>query len=82
MGARRTIGMRPKMTQDEFVIEEAGDKTILVRHLLAGVRFLFVMKDRKFAGVAGNEPKPSDLSLRNQARRFAMQEARIQGWID
>lgn len=74
--------MRPKMTQDEFVIEEAGDKTILVRHSLAGVRFLFVMKDRKFAGAAGNEPKPSDLSLRNQARRFAMQEARIQGWID
>ena len=49
------------MTQDEFVIEEAGDKTILVRHSLAGVRFLFVMKDRKFAGAAGNEPKPSDL---------------------
>ena len=31
-----TLRMRPKMTQDEFVIEEAGDKTILVWHLLAG----------------------------------------------
>ena len=70
------------MTQDEFVIEEAGDKTILVRHLVAGVRFLFVMKDRKFADVAVDELKPLDFSLRNQARRFALQEARIQGWID
>ena len=64
MGARRTIGMRPKMTQDEFVIEEAGDKTILVRHLLAGVRFLFVMKDRKFAGVSRiNWPRWSGLPI-------------------
>ena len=72
------------MTQDEFVIEEAGDKTILVRHLLAGMRFLFVMKDRKFTDVAVDERKPLDLiiSLRNQARRFALQEARIHGWID
>jgi hypothetical protein len=74
--------MGSKMPHDEFVIEEAGDKTILVLHLLAGVRFLFVMKDRKFADVAGNEPEPSNLSLRNQARTFALQEARIQGWID
>ncbi|WGJ15841.1 hypothetical protein QEV83_06180 [Methylocapsa sp. D3K7] len=70
------------MPQDEFVIEEADDVTILVRHLLADVRFLFVMKGRKFNGVDANEPKPSDLSLRNQARAFALHEARIQGWID
>jgi hypothetical protein len=29
-----------------------------------------------------NEPKPSDLSLRNQALTFALHEARTQGWID
>jgi hypothetical protein len=70
------------MTADEFVIEEADDTTILVRHLLAGVRFLFVMKGRRFVGIDANEPKPSDLSLRNQAGTFALDEARIQGWID
>lgn len=70
------------MTQDEFVIEEADDATILVRHLLSRVRFLFVMKGRRFDGVAGTEPKPSDLSLRNQARTFALHEARTRGWID
>ena len=70
------------MTRDEFVIEEADETTILVRHSLAGVRFLFVMKGRTFYDVAGNEPKPSDLSLRNQARTFALHEARKQGWID
>ena len=70
------------MARDEFVIEEADDTTILVRHLLAGVRFLFVMKGRRFAGADANEPRLSDLSLRNQARTFALQEARTQGWID
>jgi hypothetical protein len=70
------------MTRDEFVIEEADDTTILVRHLLAGVRFLFVMKGRRFDGVDANELKPSDLSLRNQARTFALHEARTRGWID
>ena len=71
-----------EMTQDEFVVEEADNAKILVRHLSAGVRFLFVMKGRKFDGVAGNEPKPFDLTLRNQARTFALHEARTQGWID
>jgi hypothetical protein len=70
------------MTQDEFVIEEADHKTILVRHLPAGVRFLFVMRGRKLDGATGGEPKPADLSLRNQARIFALREARAQGWID
>ena len=70
------------MAQDEFVIEEANNATILVRHLPAGVRFLFVMKGRKFDGEAGNELKPSDLSLRNQARTFALHQARMHGWID
>ena len=70
------------MTRDEFVIEEADETTILVRHLLAGVRFLFVMEGRTFRDVAGNEPKPLDLSLRNQARTFALWEARTRGWID
>ena len=60
------------MARDEFVIEEADDTTILVRHLLAGVRFLFVMKGRRFDGGDANEPKSSDLSLRNQARIFAL----------
>jgi hypothetical protein len=70
------------MTQNEFVIEEADGKTILVRHLIAGVRYLFVIKGRTFSDLAGKGPKPSDLSLRNQARAFAMQEARLQGWVD
>jgi hypothetical protein len=70
------------MTRDEFVIEEADYTTILVRHLLAGVRFLFVMKGRRFDGVDANELKPSDFSLRNQARTFALHEARTRGWID
>jgi len=70
------------MIQDEFVIEEADGKTILVRHLIAGIRFLFLIKGRKLSGAAGNDPKPYDLSLRNQARTFALQEARIQGWIE
>ena len=70
------------MARDEFVIEEADDTTILVRHLLAGVRFLFVMKGRRFDGGDANEPKSSDLSLRNQARIFALDEARVQGWVD
>ncbi|MGO9233698.1 MAG: hypothetical protein ACLP4V_06255 [Methylocella sp.] len=39
-----------KMARDEFVIEEVDDTTILVHHLLASVRFLFVMKGRRFAG--------------------------------
>ncbi len=38
------------MARDEFVIEEVDDTTILVHHLLASVRFLFVMKGRRFAG--------------------------------
>ena len=71
-----------KMAQNEFVIEEADETTILVRHLSAGVRFLFVMKGRRFDCLDANEPKPSDLSLRNQGRTFALHEARTQGWID
>jgi hypothetical protein len=66
-----------KMHQDEFIIQEADNTTILVRHLLAGVRFLFVLKGRRFNVIDANEPKPSDLSLRNQARTFALREARI-----
>ena len=50
------------MTQNEFVIEEADGKTILVRHLIAGVRYLFVIKGRTFSDLAGKGPKPSDLS--------------------
>ena len=48
-----------KMTRDEFVIEEVDATTILVRHLLGGVRFLFVMKGRRFAGADAYEPRPS-----------------------
>ena len=70
------------MTREEFVIEEADDRTILVRHLLADVRFLFVIRGRRLDGAGANEPRPSDLSLRNQARTFALEEARTQGWID
>jgi hypothetical protein len=70
------------MARDEFIFEEADDTTILVRHLLSRVRFLFVMKGRRIDGVDANEPKFSDLSLRNQARTFALHEARTQGWID
>jgi hypothetical protein len=79
-GARLQKGF--EMTRDEFVIEEADGATILVRHLLAGVRFLFLIKGRKFDGILGNELILSDHSLRNQARTFAVQEARTQGWID
>jgi hypothetical protein len=71
-----------KMSRDEFVIEEADDRTILVRHMLADVRFLFVIRGRKLDGAGADEPKPSDLSLRNQARTFALDEARTQGWVD
>jgi hypothetical protein len=67
---------------NSFVVEEADDSTILVRHILAGVRFLFVIKGRTFDGQAGQEPNPSDLSLRNQARAFALREARTRGWVD
>ena len=70
------------MTRDEFVIEEADDRTILVRHVLADVRFLFVIRGRRLDGAGANELRPSDLSLRNQARTFALQQARTQGWID
>jgi hypothetical protein len=70
------------MARDEFIIEEADDTTILVRHLFSRVRFLFVMKGRRMHGVDANEPKPSDHSLRNQALTFALHEARTQGWID
>ena len=47
-------GAGPKMIQDDFVIEEADDKTILVRHLIAGVRFLFVIKGRKYSDLPEN----------------------------
>jgi hypothetical protein len=67
---------------DGFVVEEADDSTIVVRHILAGVRFLFVIKGRTFDGHAGQEPNPSDLSLRNQGRAFALREARTRGWVD
>jgi len=67
---------------NSFVVEEVDDSTILVRHILAGVRFLFVIKGRTLDGQAGQEPNPSDLSLRNQARAFALREARTRGWVD
>ncbi|HXW72699.1 MAG TPA: hypothetical protein VEK34_14955 [Methylocella sp.] len=55
--------------------------TILVRHMLAGVRFLFVIRGRTLDGQTV-QPPPSDFSLRNQARLFAPQEARTRGWVD
>ena len=71
------------MNQSEFVIEEADEATVLVRHRVAGVRFLFVIKSRRFSDLGNDDqPKESDLSLRTQARRFALQQARAQGWID
>ena len=73
--------MNDQPHREEFVIEEAGRATILVRHILAGVRFLFVIRNRTLDGQIA-PPLPSDFSLRNQARRFALQEARSRGWVD
>lgn len=70
------------MAQDEFVIEEADDRTILVRHQIDGVGYLLVIKGRSFSDLAENEPNPCDVSLRSQARSFALQEARSRGWVD
>ena len=73
--------MMDQQCQREFVIEEADHATILVRHMLAGVRFLFVIRGRTLDGQT-LEPPPSDFSLRNQARMFALHEARTRGWVD
>ncbi|HXW71281.1 MAG TPA: hypothetical protein VEK34_07575 [Methylocella sp.] len=67
--------------QREFLVEEADEATILVRHILAGVRFLFVIRSRTLDGQTA-QPPLSDFSLRNQARLFALQEARSRGWVD
>ena len=82
MGQMEMGQMEVGVYDNSFVVEEADDSTILVRHILAGLRFLFVIKGRTFDGKAGQEPNPSDLSLRNQARAFALREARTRGWVD
>ena len=74
--------MDPEILSKEFVLEEADPSTILVRHLWAGVRFLFVIRGRKLDGLMGREVQITDLSLRNQARIFALHEARLRGWVD
>ncbi|HTV33958.1 MAG TPA: hypothetical protein VME69_12795 [Methylocella sp.] len=74
--------MDPEILSNEFILEEADPSTILVRHLIAGVRFLFVIKGRRLDGQMGREPQMNDLSLRNQARIFALREARLRGFVD
>jgi len=61
-GQPLTVVARSKISQTEmgqmevgvydnsFVVEEADDSTILVRHILAGVRFLFGIKGRTLDG--------------------------------
>jgi hypothetical protein len=36
------------MNQDQFVLEEAGEQRLRTRDSLTGVRFTFVIKDKKF----------------------------------
>lgn len=74
--------MDSEFYSNEFILEEAEPSTILVRHLCAGVRFLFVIRGRKLDGLMGRDPKITDLSLRNQARIFALHEARLRGFVD
>lgn len=70
------------MDEDQYEIEKMDEGSIQVRDLTTGVRFTFVIINRKFEGVIGNEPDPSDPTLRNQARSFAEPEARKRGLID
>jgi len=74
--------MDPEILWKEFVLEEADHSTILVRHRCAGVRFLFVIRGRTLNGERGREPRLTDMSLRNQARIFALREARLRGFVD
>ncbi len=70
------------MDEDQYEIEKVDEGSIQIRDLTTGFRFTFVIIDRKFGGVVGDELNPSDQTLRNQARTFALHEARKRGLID
>ncbi|MGQ0444689.1 MAG: hypothetical protein ACT4O2_06070 [Beijerinckiaceae bacterium] len=74
--------MDSKIYLNEFILEEADHSTILVRHLFAGVRFLFVIRGRRLDGHMGHAPRHVDRSVQNQARIFALHEARLRGFVD
>jgi hypothetical protein len=52
-------------------VARPDDSTILVRHILAGVRFLFVIKGRTFDDQAGQEANPYLRNLTEKARAEA-----------
>jgi transcriptional regulator with XRE-family HTH domain len=84
--------------KDQFVVEEADETSIRIRALSTADRFSFVIKDRKIGSAAmasratpveksraallGDEPKAFNPTLQNQARSFALHEARTRGLID
>ena len=84
--------------KDQFVVEEADETSIRIRALSTADRFSFVIKDRKIGSAAmasratpveksraalrGDEPKAFDPTLQNQARLFALHEARTRDLID
>jgi hypothetical protein len=71
-----------RMDEDQYEIETLDEGSLQVRDLTTGVRYTFVMINRKFEDVFSNELDPSDPILRNQARSFAEHEARKRGLID
>jgi len=70
------------MNEGQYEIEKAGEGSIQIRDLTTGIRFTFVIIDRKLNGIVGNESDPYDPTLRNQARSFAERASRSRGLID
>ncbi|WP_156898049.1 hypothetical protein [Methylocapsa acidiphila] len=70
------------MSQDQFVVEAADETLIRICDLSTSARFLFAIKDRKFDCVPGVKANPLGFAGRNQARSFALEEARKRGLID
>jgi hypothetical protein len=70
------------VSQDQFVVEVADETLIRICDLSTSALFLFAINDRKFDGIPGAKPNPLGSARRNQARSFALYEARERGLID
>jgi hypothetical protein len=70
------------MNEDQYEIEKAGEGSIQIRDLTTGIRFTFVIIDRKLNGILGDESNHLDPNLRNHVRSFVLHEARKRGLID
>jgi hypothetical protein len=79
---RRQAKERPELSQDQYDVEAADETLIRIRDLSTSARFLFAIKDRKFDGVLGVKANPLGSARRDQARSFALDEARKRGLID